>query len=373
MFKFKIGPIMLFIVSVFFIGLASRYNKATELIYTNVINRFFREKLSLIFDKISVPVGDIVTVVIIIFILLAIINFIKNIVRPKKWITYIYRLFWGSVNVICVSMFIYVLLAGLNYHIPDLSTSLIEKYNHKYSTEVKVNADNAKRVEVYKYIESKAVETKELLNTNSDAGDSDNSSWDIRDISAQISQGYSIISDQFPILGGHYCLPKYSIKSPVFNIMGLDARYYMLTNEVSVSNELPSLYQPFILGKYMAYQRGVVKEDEAEFYSYLALINSPDQKLRYSAYISMLESLSEGLKVTDKIEYNRLMSSQNHAIKKDIEIIRAYKASYGMGKDFKDLYNYTFRRVNGDVRVEPVNSQVAYILATYYSLSPYQN
>lgn len=367
MFKFKIGPIMLFIVSIFFIGLAAKYNKATELIYTHVINKFFREKLSMVFENISVPVGDIITIILVVLFLMVIINFIKNILRPKKWISYIYRLFWGTVNIVCISTFLYVLLGGLNYHIPDLATSLIERYNHKYSTKITVNQDNAKIVEVYKYIEGKAIETKDLLNTSI----SNNQSMDIKEVSSQISQGYRVISDQFPILSGQYSLPKYSIKSPVLDFMGLDARYYMLTNEVSVSKYVPPIYQPFILGKYMAYQRGIVKEDEAEFYSYLALVNSPDQRLKYVAYISMLESLSEGLRVTDKIEYNNLISNQNNLIKKDIDLIRSHKTSKSVGKDITNIYNYTFKRVNGDVRVDTVNSQVAYILATYYSLSPY--
>jgi len=358
---------MLFIVSIFFIGLSSKYNKATELIYTNVVNKFLREKLSLIFGQVEIPVGDIITLLLVLLLVIAILNFIRNILSPKKWLSYLYKLFWGLVNTVCISMLLFVLLGGLNYHTPDLVSSLIDKYNHRYATEVKVNPDNAKKLEVYKFIESKAVETKTLLDTSIENYQEDN----INVTSDKISQGYRIISDVFPNLSGVYSNPKSSFKSHVFNFMGLDARYYMLTNEVSISDNIPQVYRPFVIGKYMAYQRGVVREDEASFYSYLAMINSSDQYIRYLGYISMLEILSEGLKDTDKIEYNNLMASQNSEIKSDLNKIRVYKSSYGVGKEFTDMYNYTFRRINGDVRVDSVESQVAYILATYYSLSPY--
>src|SRR3712207_9573371 len=104
MFKFRISNIMLFIVSIFFIGLSSKYNKATELIYTNVVNKFLREKLSLIFGQVKVPIGDIITLLLVLLLVIAILNFIRNILSPKKWLSYIYKLFWGLVNIICISM-----------------------------------------------------------------------------------------------------------------------------------------------------------------------------------------------------------------------------------------------------------------------------
>ena len=53
MFKFKIGPLLLFVFSSFILGLSMKYNKATGLIYTNIINKFIREKLSMVFSRLD--------------------------------------------------------------------------------------------------------------------------------------------------------------------------------------------------------------------------------------------------------------------------------------------------------------------------------
>ncbi len=367
MFKFRIRPLFLFLISIFLIGLASKYNELTELIYTNVINKFIREKLSSIFTYLPFPLGDILSFVFIAFIVYCLISLVKKLSKTSNVFEFLYRLFWGIVNISSILFFVYVVVFALNYHTPSVNDILIDKYNRKYATNVKVDVDNVKRVEVYNFLLEKAEETRKLA-LNSKIKYSTNNLFLV---SEQAKEGYRIIADTFPKLSGEYENAKLSIISPVFTFFGLDGRHYNLTNEISLNKNIPDDYLPYIVSKYMAYQRGVAREDEACFYAYLACINNTDPKFKYSGYISALEDVISTLRKNDKIDYNKLIVNIDPKIRKDLNRIEAYKSQYGFGKELKDQFKYKFKRLNGDIRVEDLDLQVTNLIATYYSLFTY--
>ncbi len=369
MFKFKIGTIILFIISIFFIGLSSKYNLATELIYSDIINRFIREKMSRLFGATNLPVGDIISVALLIIILLTILNIIRRIFGHKNFFGFISRFFWGTFNLISIFLFIYLLLFGLNYHTPPLGNSLVSKYNTKYSTNIRTNVDNKKRTEIFKFLEEKAVESRKIaMSSNVDYNTSN-----IYGVSNQAVEGFNVISDAFPRLSGKFSYPKKTLIAPIFDFFGLDGRYYILTNEVSLNDKIPSVYLPFITSKYMAMQRGVVKEDEAIFYAYLACINNSDAKFKYSGYLAALSMVSESLRVNDKIDYNNFLLQLDPDVKSDLKLIEKYKNSYGSGTKYMNTFKYNFARINGDIRIDGVDTQVTNLLSIYYSLFSYKN
>lgn len=367
MFKFRVRPLFLFLISIFFIGLASKYNKATELIYTNVINKFIREKLSSLFSYIPFPVGDVLTFVFIGVIIYCFIKLFKKLKKTSNVFEFLYKLFWGIVNISSIVFFVYIIIFGLNYHTPSLNKILIDKYNSKYATDIKVDIDNAKRVEVYNFLVDKAKETRKL------ALDSEikYTTSDLNLVSEKAEEGYRMISDTFPVVSGNYGYAKRSIKSPLFNFFGLDGRHYDLTNEISINKNVPSVYLPFIVSKYMAYQRGIAREDEACFYAYLACINNTDPQFKYSGYLSALEYVITTLRVNDKIDYNNLIVNLDPEIRKDLNKIESYQSQYGFGSEIKDEFVYKFKRINGDIRIDTLDTQVTDLIATYYSLFTY--
>ena len=58
----------------------------------------------------------------------------------------------------------------------------------------------------------------------------------------------------------------------------------------------------------MSHQRGVGREDEANFVSFLVCINSDDAYLRYSGYLDMYREVRDKLKSSDSELYNDLVS-----------------------------------------------------------------
>lgn len=366
MFKFRIGPLLLFVFSSFILGLGVKYKKATGLIYTNIINKFIREKLSLLFGKVDIPVGDILTIILILLMIYFLINFVRRLFIPTKWLIYIYRVFWGSVNIFCLGFFIFVLFYGLNYHTQPLANSLLDKYNAKYSTNIEVHVGTNKQLEVLKYLEGKAIDTRNLIKH-----DQNSSLSNINDLSLQAEEGFRIVSDAFPSLAGKYSRAKLSVKSPVFDILGLEGRYYILTNEVSISKDLPDIYKPFLVSKYLAYQRGIAREDEAMFFAYLAGTNNTNPSVKYSAYISILSMMTQSMMLDNKVEYNYFVSNMDKDIRSDMNLISNFRSKNSPGKKITDQVKHNFKRLNGDVRFDSLEREISILMASYYSLFTY--
>nr|WP_314278018.1 DUF3810 family protein [uncultured Peptostreptococcus sp.] len=366
MFKFKISPILLFIFTSFILGISIKYKKITGLIYTNIINKLIREKLAFLFDKLDIPIGDILSLIIVLALLIVIVNFIKKLFSPSKWLAYICRLFWGSINIFCISFFLFILFYGLNYHTQSLRSLIIDKYNSKYATNINLEVDVSKQIETLKYLENKAIDTKKLVKykRNTDLSN-------IKDLSSQAEEGFRIIADVFPSLSGKYSKAKLSIYSPVFDALGIDARYYIFTNEVSINKGLPDIYKPFLVSKYMAHQRGIAREDEAFFFAYLAGINNTDPNIKYSAYISALSMMTQSMMFDNKVEYNYYVSNMDRNIRVDMEKVSEYRARTTYGKSIINQVKYTFKRLNGDLRQDSLEKEVSSLITSYYSLFAY--
>lgn len=367
MFKFRFKTLFLFFISIILIGIASTYKSVTETVYTNLLNRLIREGLSTVSGKLSFPVGEILYVIILCLVVLLIIYFIKKLISTLNIFESIGSVLFAVINISSIVLFMYILLYGLNYYTTPLQEKMIKMYNEKYATNISINVDNQKMVEVYNFLEQKAIETKKLANATNE-GYSIN---DIQSLSDKAQEGFRIISEKFPMMSDSYSPAKIAIGSGIYDYFGYDANYYLLTGEVVVNKDVPKIYLPFVVSKYMAYQRGAAREDEDCFYAYISCINSSSPEFKYSGYISAIYYFVSTLRVYDRIEYNTIIENMNPEIKKDLETIESYKSSYESGYTYRTKFSKVFKRLNGDIRTDELDHQVSVLISSYYSLFTY--
>ena len=364
MFKFRLKSLFILAISFLLIFLASSYKGVTELVYTNFLNRILRENLSYLSWKLSIPIGDVLNIVLIVLIILIFMSVIRNLSNSDNILHSCYKLIWFVINMLAIVIFSYIFLYGLNYHTRPLQTVITKLYEEKYATTVNVNVDNGTMVNVFKNLEQKALDTKRLANSVNENYSINN----LTNLSIQADKGFRLIADKFPMMYGNYSPAKVSLESGLMSYFGMDGRYYMLTNEVTINKNVPKIYLPFIVSKYMAYQRGAAKEDEASFYAFLACTSNTSPEFKYSGYIAALYNLLNTLRVYDKIDYNNIIETINPDLKKDINTIQKYVDTYGSGTVFKDRFMNSFKRINGDIRYEPTNYEFSILICTYYSV-----
>lgn len=80
--------------------------------------------------------------------------------------------------------------------------------------------------------------------------------------------------------------------------------YTYYTGEANINTNFPDYTLPFTAAHEMAHQRGIAREEEANFVAYLICMESDDDYVRYSAYINLLEYVQSALYKADKTAYS---------------------------------------------------------------------
>ncbi len=82
--------------------------------------------------------------------------------------------------------------------------------------------------------------------------------------------------------------PKAIAVSELMTYTHISGVYTFMTGESNVNTNYPNFLMPFTMAHEMAHQRGIAREDEANFIAFLVCTGSDDSYIRYSGYTNML-------------------------------------------------------------------------------------
>ena len=91
--------------------------------------------------------------------------------------------------------------------------------------------------------------------------------------------------------------------------------YTFMTGESNINTNYPDFLIPYTMAHEMAHQRGIAREDEANFVAFLVCIGSDDDYIRYSGYANMINYLNSALSRADSEAYKSFL---NNEIQNDI-------------------------------------------------------
>jgi hypothetical protein len=95
--------------------------------------------------------------------------------------------------------------------------------------------------------------------------------------------------------------------------------YSPWTGEANYNPELPKCNLPQAIAHEKAHQRGIVSEDEANFFGFLACIHSRDAYVRYSGYLFAQQQLLRELRRADPYKARELAARRSQGVQQDIE------------------------------------------------------
>lgn len=124
----------------------------------------------------------------------------------------------------------------------------------------------------------------------------------VNDAYAKYAAGESYIS-HFPSRA------KPLASSPIYTYTHISGVYTFMTGEVNINLNYPDFILPFTVAHEFSHQRGIAKEEEANFVAYLVCIGSDDAFVRYSGYANMLQYLTDALYRADRDLYRQLFAN----------------------------------------------------------------
>jgi len=93
--------------------------------------------------------------------------------------------------------------------------------------------------------------------------------------------------------------------SAFFTYTHISGVYTFMTGEVNINVNYPDFIRPFTVAHEFSHQRGIAREDEANFVAYLVCIGSEDAYIRYSGYANIFQYVTDALWAADQDMYKK--------------------------------------------------------------------
>ena len=121
-----------------------------------------------------------------------------------------------------------------------------------------------------------------------------------------ISLAYEAVREEHPFFYNFESRAKRVFFSDLMSDMGIGGIYTYFTGEANVNTSYPDYCYVFTVAHEFAHQRGINRENEANFMAFFVLSRSGDTYLEYSAYLNLYEYLASALYSLDKELYREV-------------------------------------------------------------------
>lgn len=118
--------------------------------------------------------------------------------------------------------------------------------------------------------------------------------------------------------------------SKLFSYAHITGVYTFFTGEANINVDFPDYCVPFTAAHELAHQRGVAREDEANFIAFLVCYCSDDAYLQYSGYLNLYEYVSNALYSADYELWKTAWANLDERVKSEE---RAYAVFFEQYRD----------------------------------------
>ena len=173
--------------------------------------------------------------------------------------------------------------------------------------------------------------------------------YSVDDMSEKLIEAYDKMNEEYSLVTNFTSRVKPVYFSTVMSDLGISGIYSFFTGEANVNVEYPDYCLPFTAAHELAHQRGICRENEANFVAFLVCISSDDDYVRYSGYLNMYEYLASALYRTDRALYREALKNVPDVALYDMiasnEVYKKHKDS-PLGR-INDRLNDAYLKANG--------------------------
>ena len=141
---------------------------------------------------------------------------------------------------------------------------------------------------------------------------------------ARSPEVYRNLERRFPCLEGPAVHAKGIQCSRVMSYLDFTGFFFPFTAEANVNADFPTCLLPSTVAHELAHQRGVAKEQEANFVAVLACLDYGDPEYVYSAALLAYTHLGNALYRADPAAWEEIYSGLDEDVKRDFAANRAY-------------------------------------------------
>ena len=144
--------------------------------------------------------------------------------------------------------------------------------------------------------------------------------------------------------------------------------YTFFTGEANLNVNFPDYVLPYTAAHEFAHQRGIAREDEANFVAFLVCMESDDHYIRYSAYLNLYEYVANALYSADRNSYKLVYTGLSAGAKTDMIAFNKFFEKYKQTvvSEISQNVNDTFLNFNGVEEGHKSYGMVVDLAVAYY-------
>ena len=174
------------------------------------------------------------------------------------------------------------------------------------------------------------------------------------------------LGEIYPCLQGFYPNPKPYIFSEVMSYQLLEGETDF-TLEANYNNDMPSFNIPSTICHELSHIRGFNNEDEANYISFLACINSKNYEYRYSGYLMAYSYCMNDLYDFDLEAFKKVSNELSDNVKAELKNDSLYwnKYSGGISKLHNEAYDKLLKMSGQEEGIKSYNAVVKLLISGY--------
>ena len=180
---------------------------------------------------------------------------------------------------------------------------------------------------------------------------------------------YDGIEETFPALAGEAHRPKPMVFSKVMSAIEFTGFFFPFTGEANLNTDSPVCFLPSTIAHELAHQRGVAKEQEANFAAVAVSLENGDDDFVYSAALLAYVHLGNALYDADHAAWERVYASLNGQVRADFAANRAYWSKYddtAVSKASDAVYETFLESYGQTLGLKSYGACVDLLVAYYY-------
>ena len=137
--------------------------------------------------------------------------------------------------------------------------------------------------------------------------------------------------------------------SEVMSYTHITGVYTFFTGEANINIAFPDYSLPFTAAHELSHQRGIARENEANFMAFLVCAASDDHYIRYCAYLNLYEYVANALYYADSELYTKAWARLPICVKNELYAYSEFMDKYrdSTASQISDAVNDTFLKFNG--------------------------
>ena len=188
------------------------------------------------------------------------------------------------------------------------------------------------------------------------------------EMSAKICDAYDTFTVNYSILVNFESKIKPIVLSEPFTYTHISGVYTFMTGESNVNVNYPDFIVASTAAHELAHQRGIAREDEANFVAFMVCISSDDPYLQYSGYLDVYSSVMSALYSADKELYSTVASRLCTEAKRERSSYSKFFQKYAESKtsEISNSINNSFLQANGQEQGTKSYGMVTDLTVAYY-------